>query len=431
MSRQRMRGADAAWLHMDSAANPMVITSVLWTDDPIDWGAVEKVIIERLVDRYPRFRQIPVDPRLGAGTPRWVDDPRFDPTLHLHHVALPAPGDRRALGAFVSDVMSTPLPVARPLWQAYLVDGFDGGSAVITRIHHCVADGIALMRVLLSLADGAKAAETDADEERSLLGEALHRGRALADPRRLAAGALHAAGEVAAIGRILALPTERRTFPRRLDGVKQAAWSAPLPLAAIKAAGAEHGATVNDVLLSMVAGTLRRQLPADLPSVRALVPFNVRASLDAPVPKTLGNEFGMLFIDLPVGIDHPMERLLEVKRRMDELKASPEGAAGFHMLGVMGVVPLQVLRLMVAQFASKGSLVLTNVPGPRAGVSIAGTPVRGVLAWVPQSGDIGLGLSLISYDGSVVFGAAADRAVLPDPQAVVDGFEDQLEAVVG
>jgi diacylglycerol O-acyltransferase / wax synthase len=428
MPKQRMRGADAAWLHMDSPGNPMVITSLMWTDEPIDWGLTEKVIVERLIERYPRFRQVVQEPMVGAGPPHWRDDPMFDPAFHLHRLALPAPGDRRALGAFVSDVMSTPLHPTRPLWQGYLLDGFEGGSAVVTRIHHCLADGIALMRVLLSLTD--EAPEPPAPEDpRSLLGDLIQRGLTLASPSRLAGSARHAAGEMVAIGRILALPAERGAFGRKLTGLKQVAWSTGVPLSAVKAAGVQHGATINDVLLSMVSGALREQLPADLATVRALVPFNLRASLDAPVPAVLGNEFGMLFVDLPVGIADPLQRLGQVKQTMDALKASPEGAAAFQILGVMGILPIRLQRTMVSLFASKGSLVLTNVPGPRSAVSVAGTPLRGVLAWVPQSGDVGLGMSLISYAGEVTFGVAADTGVLRDPQAVVDAFADEFAAV--
>jgi diacylglycerol O-acyltransferase / wax synthase len=437
MSRQRMRGADAAWLHMDGPTNPMVITTLMWSGEAFDWGLLEKVIVERLIDRYPRFRQIVSEPLIGAGAPTWRDDPLFHPARHIHHLGLPAPGDRRALGAFISEIMSAPLPDDRPLWQAYFIEGYEGGSAVVTRIHHCLADGIALMRVLLSLADGVEPPEQTGPAQRSLLGGLADRvGHAarirlgsLTDPTHLLDAARHAAGEALAIGRVLMLPDDRGTFTRSLTGVKQASWSSPVPLAAIKAAGARHGATVNDVLLTTVAGALRPHLPTDVTSVRALVPFNVRVSLETPVPATLGNEFGMLFVDLPVGIADPDLRLAHVKHTMDELKASPEGAAGFTMLGIMGLLPLQLQRSMVARFAAKGSLVLSNVPGPRSGVSVAGTPVSGVLAWVPQSGDIGLGLSLISYDGGVTFGVAADTGVVPHPQAVVDDFTHQIAHV--
>jgi diacylglycerol O-acyltransferase / wax synthase len=148
-----MSSADAAWLHMDRPTNLMVINSVLWFDEPVDWDAYKAVVQERLVERFDRFRQCAVE---GITGPHW-EDAALDLTLHFHHVALPAPGDRRALEAFVSDRIATPLDRSRPLWDVYLIDGFGAGAAVLTRIHHCIADGIALARVMLTLTDGAPA----------------------------------------------------------------------------------------------------------------------------------------------------------------------------------------------------------------------------------------------------------------------------------
>ncbi|MGA9371270.1 MAG: wax ester/triacylglycerol synthase domain-containing protein, partial [Solirubrobacterales bacterium] len=141
---QRMSHADAAWLHMDQPTNLMVITGVLWFDQPPDWDGVRETIRHRMVERFPRFRQRVVEGRAPLSGPHWEDDPRFDLDLHLHRVALPAPGDRDALQAFVADLMASPLDRSKPLWQFQLVDGYGEGAALVGRIHHCIADGIAL-----------------------------------------------------------------------------------------------------------------------------------------------------------------------------------------------------------------------------------------------------------------------------------------------
>src|SRR3954454_5067836 len=152
-TRERMPSADAAWLRMDRRTNLMVINSVLLFDEPVDWARVREVVGERLVGRFPRFRQRVVE----AGGPRggafWEDDPHFGLDLHLHHRALPAPGDRAALEELVADRMAEPLDRAKPLWSFYFIDGYGDGAAVYARMHHCIADGIALARVLLSLTD--------------------------------------------------------------------------------------------------------------------------------------------------------------------------------------------------------------------------------------------------------------------------------------
>ena len=180
---QRMSNADVAWLHMDQPTNLMVITGVLWFGEVPAWDRVREVIAERLVAPFPRFRQRVVEgaPRLSG--PHWEEDPNFDLDLHLHRVALPAPGDRAALQALVADLTSTPLDRSRPLWQFHLVDGYEGGAAMIARIHHAIADGIALARVLLSLTDSSPdAGLAPAVEDTPSAGRAHRRGGSPAPP---------------------------------------------------------------------------------------------------------------------------------------------------------------------------------------------------------------------------------------------------------
>jgi diacylglycerol O-acyltransferase / wax synthase len=425
MGRQRMGGADAAWLHMDRPENPMVITSLLWTAEPVDWERYTQVIQERLIARYPRFSQRVVEPATGVGVPHWRDDEHFQLDLHLHRVSLPPPAGREGLARLVGDVMSTPLHPGRPLWQAYLVDRYGPGSAVVMRIHHCIADGIALMRVLLSLADGATDVRDPATH--GLLSRVRQGVATATSPRAVLRMGKSALGQAVAVGNLVVLPAEHiDPLERPLSGIKQAAWSGPIPLDSVKRVGREAGATVNDVLLSAVGAALQPQVGAGVNDVRALVPFNVRGAIDAPVPSTLGNKFGMVFVDLPVGVSDPEQRLQTVKQRMDALKSSPQGAAAFQVMGVMGRLPLSAERALVGLFTSKGSLVLTNVPGPSEVVSIAGAPIAGTLAWVPQSGNIGLGVSIVSYQGSVHVGVAADRAVVESPADVIETLEKAL-----
>ena len=149
----RLSTADTAWLHMDRPTNLMVINSVELFDRPLDWERFKQLIQTRLINRYPRFRQRVVESRLPFRAPCWEDDPDFALEHHMHHLALPAPGDRAALEELVGDLMSMPLDRNRPLWHVYMVDEFGTGAAVINRMHHCIADGIALARVMLSLTD--------------------------------------------------------------------------------------------------------------------------------------------------------------------------------------------------------------------------------------------------------------------------------------
>jgi diacylglycerol O-acyltransferase / wax synthase len=206
------------------------------------------------------------------------------------------------------------------------------------------------------------------------------------------------------------------------------AWSEPLPLDALMAVGRGLDATLNDVLVSCIAGALGRHLRARdalVDELHALVPFNLRP-LDKPLPRELGNKFGLILLGLPVGLDDPVERVLEVKRRMDDIKRSKEGPVGYGVLAALGVTPAQIEARFIDFFTARGTLVLTNVPGPREVVSVAGSPVRGALVWAPCAGSIGMTAAIFSYRGEVTVGLMADRGLLPEPGDVVAEFGREL-----
>jgi WS/DGAT/MGAT family acyltransferase len=393
----------------------MVINSVLWFDEPVDWDAYREVVRERLVERFDRFRQRPVE---GISGPHWEDvEPDLD--LHVHRVALPAPGDRRALEAFVSDRIATPLDRSRPLWDVFLIDGFGDGAAVLTRMHHCIADGIALARVMLTLTDGAPDGGFVASGGGSPL-QAIARAahetiEVVRHPRHALAVAVEDAQTVAKF----VLPGSDPASPikGRQRVAHRVAWCDPVDLWRVKRAARSLGATVNDVLVSAVTGAIAERLRAEdgVPDeVHAMVPFNLRP-LDEPLPRELGNRFGLVLLGLPVGVEDPVERTLEVKRRMDAIKRGHEGAISYGILELMGLTPPMVEGRLIDYFTAKGSMVLTNVPGPRRRLSVAGTPLAGVLVWAPCSGSIGMSISIFSYAGKVTVGFLADAGLVPDP----------------
>jgi WS/DGAT/MGAT family acyltransferase len=448
----RLSTADAAWLHMDRPTNLMVINSVLLFDEPVDWGRVKEITQRRLVDRYPKFRQRVVNSRLPLRPPKWVDDPDFALEHHMHHVALPAPGDTAALQEFVSDLMTMPLDRNRPLWHDYMVDGYGDGCALIVRMHHCIADGIALARVMLSLTDS----EPDAGigppgEDRaaasgavgSVLGLGVSAMRfsssALAQGAHIATSPSHAARLAGAIGRdgatlarLLLTPADAASAIKGDPGVsRRVAWSRPLSLRHIKHIAHSHDATVNDVLLAAVSGALRHYLRdrhSPTPEIQAMVPFNLRP-LDRPVPRRLGNKFGLVMLPLPVGTSGSYRRLVEVHRRMNEIKTGRDGPVSYGILSAMGMTPEPVERRVVDLFTSKGTAVMTNVPGPREPVYMAGTPVSAVLVWAPTSGHIGMSVSIFSYRGEVTVGLMVDAKLIPDPDEIVKQLEHEVRAL--
>jgi WS/DGAT/MGAT family acyltransferase len=189
-----------------------------------------------------------------------------------------------------------------------------------------------------------------------------------------------------------------------------------------------HGATVNDVLVAAMTGALREYLlgrDSIVDEIHAIVPFNLRP-LDEPLPRDLGNRFGLVTLPLPVGLPAPAERLAAVMRAMAHIKGGSEGAISYAVLNAIGFTPAQVEASLVGLFSGVGSTVLTNVPGPRATVGLAGSPVRGVLVWAPVSGDLAMSISIFSYAGSVTIGVMSDAGLVPDPQTIAGAFAGEL-----
>jgi WS/DGAT/MGAT family acyltransferase len=445
MARTPLSSVDAAWLRMEDPTNLMMVTGVLSFEDRLDPRRLRTVLEERLLS-FPRFRQRVEEPPLGIGPPVWSTDDRFDLDSHVHRLALPEPGDKEALEALVSDLMSTPLDFTKPLWQVHLVD-YGGGSVVVARIHHCIADGIALIQVLLSLTDTSaeprrpsaghppdEAVESSWPSLPRAVGRLAEAGiDLLRDPSRALSAATLGAAAAGTLAQIAMLPPDPSTpLKGRLGVSKRAAWSEPISVAEVKAAGARDGATINDVLVAATAGALRRYLIArgqDVSGleIRVAVPVNMRTAGRAA---ELGNRFGLVFLPLPIDMADGRRRVLEVKRRMDGLKASLQPAVAMGMLSLIGYVPGRVQPLAVEFFGSKASAVLTNVPGPREQLYLAGKPLARAMFWVPQSGRLGLGISILSYNGQVLLGVASDAGLVPDPDRIVSEFEADLAELV-
>ena len=163
--------------------------------------------------------------------------------------------------------------------------------------------------------------------------------------------------------------------------------------------------------------------------MHALVPFNLRP-LDEPLPRELGNRFGLVLLGLPVGVADPVLRTLEVKRRMDAIKHGHEGADLVRHPRPDGAHARPPSKaLLIDYFTAKGSMVLTNVPGPRRARSVAGTPLAGVLVWAPCSGSVGMSISIFSYAGKVTVGFLTDAGLVPDPQALADAARAEALAI--
>lgn len=471
-SRRPVAPSDALWLNMDRPNNLMVIVSLVFLESVPDWERVAEILRERVVARYPVFRQRPVDPLLPFLPPLWEDDD-FSLERHLHRVTLPAPGGDAALQAYVEGQLHRPLDRSHALWEVHLVDGYGSGAVVVFRAHHALADGIALTRVLLSMTDaepeaaGGDEAGVPAEVPAAVpalpvggAGEAASVGGtdATAGPRAQRApaarwsprsrGLVETALEAVRLARpsgwadALALGSRTaavvadllltHTPTSALSGTpapqKRVVWTQPVPLAELKAVGRLAGATLNDVLMSAVAGALehyQRQHGREPVDLVTMVPVNVRP-LDEPLPPELGNRFALVFLGFPSATSAPLARLAETKRRMDWLKQSPEAALTLGIINVLGLTTTGLERRLVDYFANKAIGVTTNVAGPAQQRYLAGVPMTGALGWVPGSGNHTVGVCIFTYAGTVRVGFMVDAAAVPDPESLLAAFE--LEA---
>ena len=479
-----LTSVDIAWLRMDDATNLMHVHGVLPLAGEITWEQAAKPFAERLA-KIRRFGQRVARDESNYGELVWTDDAHFDLHRHLVEERIPAPGDDAALAAAIEKHLSQAFDRAHPLWQFHLLHGHRGGTVLFGRVHHAIGDGVALMLVILAMTDltrhGAGVGHVDhprqddhrhghdshrrqgdthrhgghrieivnpflelllrpADESFSAVKKALE--KVMPETLRLMLApveafervnpVLRAIGSAGAFASLLASPSEPQTPLRGDLGVhKRVAWTARLPLDEVREVGKQLGGTLNDVLNSAMAGGLRRYLlqfgtPPESLGLRAAMPVNLRPLSEMA---EMGNRFGLMFLKMPVGMADPLQRLEEFRRRSAALKRSAEPLVVFSLLQAAGYLPEFVHAAMVAIFGTKATAVFTNVPGPKQTIYFAGQALTDFYFWVPQAGHLGLGVSILSYNGGVRMGVGTDAGLIPDPERIVDGFHAEFEAL--
>lgn len=452
MSRyKRLRVLDELFLHLEGPNTHMHVGGVaVFEGPPADYADVLETI-DRRISEVPRFRQKLAFVPFGLGRPVWVDDTHFNLEYHVRHTALPAPGNDEKFKALISRIMSQQLDRTKPLWEMWYAEGLGGGrTALITKTHHCLVDGVSgadIMSVLLDLTPEPREVErvrwvpdpeptadallVDALRERitspteairTLQSAMLDPGKV---PNRVVEGA-RALGSFVG-GTLDFAPESTLNQPigphRRFDTVLT-------ELDDIKQVKNHHGGTVNDVVLSVVAGGLRRLLKSrgervDGLEIRAMVPVSVRAEHEKGA---LGNRVASVWAPLPVFEEDPVRRLHWVSERMKDLKSGGQ-AVGAQLLTSLGeyappTILAQASRLVARQRAY--NLVVTNVPGPQIPLYSMGREMLEVYPVVPLSDNTTIGIALLSYNGKIGFGLLGDYDTAPDLGVLAEGIEKSI-----
>lgn len=437
---QLMYGADVP-------TSLVTITGMMVFDKKINKDNLISIIENRLL-KFSRFKEKIIE---KAGKPFWHEDKLFDIKSHVVHVALPHPGDYNTLQELASQLISQPLDYDKPLWQVHLVDNYKGGSVVIWRIHHAIADGIALIKVVFSLTGSTleeslkiliKEEDSKPKKKKSLFEEVnkfFKSGKdwyhdaleIIGDKEKLKNTFLETIEISNEIGKFVYGKSANKTLYKKgnLSNTKKAAYSEALPLSVIKVLGKKYNVTVNDMLLVLLTGAIRHHLirhGQDLNQpIRIAVPVNMRKK-DEKIE--IKNKIGVITIELPVNEEDIDKRISIIKIKTELLKHSFEPLFVYYIMNIMGgVLSHKMEEYFIKLFGSKLTGVMTNVPGPRNEVYFAGEEIKDIMFWVPHTIMLGMGISLISYNDRVCLGVVTDTNLVKEPDEIIEGFYLEFE----
>lgn len=455
----RMSPLDATFLHIEDGVNHMHIASCAIFEGPPPPYDDLVALFRGKLPLVPRYRQKVRFVPGGVGRPVWVDDPHFRLDYHVRHTALPPPGDEQSLRNLMGRLMSQELDRHRPLWETWMVEGLaDGSWALISKVHHCMVDGISgtdLMAVVLdaspdgspSIADDWRPAPEPSDA--ALVRDAL--AEAMASPEEIGRWARSAMrGPKRVIGEVgefidgakalgahlrpnIELPIEGAIGPHRR-------WArASTTIDVVKGIRTAHGGTVNDVVLAAITSGFRdlllgRDVALDGVVVRTLVPVSVRSRDD----HTYNNQVSAMIAELPVGIADPVERLHSIRAQMSGLKESHQAVAGNVLVNLAGFAPpvllsvglrtaMSVMRRMPQRSVNT---VTTNVPGPQVPLYACGREMLEYAPFVPLAQGVRTGVAILSYNRRLAFGVTGDWDTVPDLEVLSDGIARGIDELV-
>lgn len=420
------RGDDAVW-QQDRATNRHIIHAVMVVEGSPDIHKLRKIISERLVygkdekgERIcPRLTQV-IERHLGYYV--WKDDENFSVEKQVLNWTGDYPKRSEDLEVAISEICSTPLPKALSPWQFLVVPILEENCfGLLIRVHHSVADGVALTRVFVkNLYDvpplGAEPKKFSTKQRVYMWCKAI------------------LVGPFMAVTKFFSKSDRSSIHGQELCGKKVVAWSKNVDLSLVKQVKNVAGTTVNDVMVSCLAGALHDYLKgrdssdvAKLDDMWASVPVDIRASTHSV---KLKNKFALVFLRLPIVAKNAVDRLLATKQRMDIIKTSAEPLVTATTVQILMMLPEFISRSLIDFFSRKMSCVLSNVPGPQQTLYLGGQKIVEGIFFVPQRANIGVGLSIFSYGGGIRVGVYCDECVIPKPKEVVQGFEKNFWKLV-
>ena len=445
-----MSPMDASFLHIEGPKNPMHIGGVSIFEGPAPpFERLQAMVADKLA-LVPRYRQKVRFVPLGLGRPVWVDDPHFSLPYHLRHTALPAPGTEEQLRRTAARIFAQHLDRNKPLWEIWAIEGLSESRWVLlSKVHHCMVDGVSATDLMSIMFEDNSAPAGDrewhpAPEPSSaelLLRTLTHRTFNPSEQLRSVRAAVRAPRTSLLAAQDLARGmTSAARVMRPLDGSSltgpvgpHRTWTcAQVRLSDVKAVRAALGGTVNDVVLTIVAGGLRDLLeargePTDDRTIRALVPVSVRRPGERGV---YNNRVSAMFAELPVGIADPAARLDSVRAQMDGLKQSKQAVAGDVLTSLSGFAPPMLLALGARLAARSPSLGLqigvTNVPGPQQPLHTLGRRLLESFPFVPVIGQVRISVAIFSYDGGLYFGVTGDYDSSSDIDILTTGIERSM-----
>jgi diacylglycerol O-acyltransferase / wax synthase len=452
----RLTGLDSSFLHLERDGTQMHVASTTLFEGPAPPYVEFRDHIESRLHLVPRFRQKVRFVPFGQGRPVWVDDPHLNLAYHVRHTSLPEPGSEQQLRTLAARIFSQQLDRSKPLWEIWLIEGLKGGRfAIVGKTHHAMVDGVSGVDITTVLFDVEKEpAEAPVALERwtpepepngaQLLAEALvertiypreiARGlrRIVRGPRRAlrkAADAAIAAGTFAWTG----VGAPRSPFNFDVGTHRRFAW-VRASLADMKRVKNELGGTVNDVILTAVAGALGRYMrsrghdTAGL-ELRAMVPVSVRT---AEQRGALGNQVTAMMATLPVWCEDPRRRMEIVRQSMGDLKQSRQ-AMGASVLTQMADFAPPTIAGQAARLQSRQrffNLVVTNIPGPQIPLYLMSRRMERVFPMVPLAKNQGVCIGIMSYDGQVNFGLIGDYDGMPDLEDLAEDIEASIDELI-